>query len=326
MTFVVELDGITEPPFSALRWSAGQGMHVVLTDPGGGELLAELVTGTRRPRRGRVRVAGRDPARSPSTRRSIVSLLAHEQLLEAQSVRMALELEFRIRGVRLDAAAVLEDWGLGRLSSAKPAELEPAERRGIRLAAALGLPDPALVALVEPFADNAALSRERIRQRLLALAKTSCVLCASATPRDAVELGGTAYLTRAGRLDPLAPPITEPLAGLFGYLVVSCDQPRALVGALAAEPDVAGLEWRDHAGDRVLVWGPNAEAVARAVVRGARSGHCGLKSIVVARASLELVRAAQSGWARAVHEQAWWLGRGTGAPPSASAPHQERST
>jgi hypothetical protein len=189
----------------------------------------------------------------------------------------------------------------------------------------LSLPDPALVVLVEPFADNAALPREKILQRILSFAARGCVLCMTAAPRDALELGGSAYVPRAGQLEPLTARVMEPLAGLFGYIVVSCEKPRALIQALAAEPAAAGLEWRDHAGDRVLVWGSNDEELALAVVKRARAVDCGLKSIVPARASIELVHAAQAGWARAVHERAWWRAEAPAAPATPSRSRGETS-
>jgi ABC-type taurine transport system ATPase subunit len=324
MTTVVELDGVSEPPLRALQWRAGPGMHVLLAEGrDGAERVVELVSGLRRPRRGHVRVAGTDPARSPTTRRRIASLLVRETLIDAPSVRESLALELALRGAKLDAAAVLDDWGLGRLKTSRVSALEPAECRALGLATALSLPDPILLALVEPFADNAGLSRERIRQRLLALSEKTCVLCVTAVPRDAVELGGSLFLVRSAGLEPVTLPMAEPLASLFGYRVVSCARPRDLVAALAGEPAVAGLEWRDHAGDRVLVWGPDEQRLSLAVVRAARTSNAGLYSIVPARASLELVHAAQNGWARATQERAWWLARGGGAASSASNPRGE---
>lgn len=310
MTRVIELSRVSEPPFSGLDWLAGRGMHVVLTaEDLGGELLVELLSGVRRPRRGRIRVAAADPSRSPGTRRRIASVLGREQLIEARTAQQAVEADLGLRRVHRNAAQVFDDWGLERLKAAKPSNLEPAETRALGLAAALSLPDPVLVALVEPFADNAGLPRERIRERLAALAQTTCVVCTAAVPKDALELGGSLHLIRSGGLEPMSLPMVEPLAGLFGYLVASCERPRDLVEALASEPAVAGLEWRDHAGDRVLLWGPDTEQLALAVVKASRSSGCGLQSLVPARASLELVHAARSGWARALHERAWWTGR-----------------
>ncbi|MBN1606959.1 MAG: hypothetical protein JW940_10025 [Polyangiaceae bacterium] len=327
MTTIVELDRVSEPPLAALEWRAGPGMHVLLAEVGAGaELLVELVSGLRRPRRGRVRVADTDPTRSPGTRRRIASLLARETLIDAPTALESLELELAIRGTKLDASAVLGEWGLDRLKTSRVSELEPAQCRALGLAAALSLPDPVVVALVEPFADNSGLPREKILQRLLSLAHKTCVLCATAVPRDAIELGGSISLLRSGGLEQVALPMAEPLAGLFGYLVVACERPRELVEALAGEPAVAGLEWRDHAGGRVLVWGPSAEQLALTVVRTSRAANTGLYSIVPARASLELVHAAQSGWARALQERAWWLARAAPPPSSTSVAHGERST
>jgi ABC-2 type transport system ATP-binding protein len=326
VTTIVELDGINEPPLSAPQWHLGPGLYVLLAEvDAGAELLVELVSGLRRPRRGRVRVAGTDPARSAGTRGRIASLLGRETLIDAPSAQKSLELELAVRRVRLDAAAVLGEWGLERFKSSKVSELEPAQCRALALAAALSLPDPVALALVEPLADNAGLSRERIRHRLLALAQTTCVLCTTAVPRDAIELGGSIYLVRSGRVEQVSLPVAQPLADLFGYLEVACERARDLVEALAAQPAVSGLEWRDHAGGRVLVWGPSAEQLALAVVRASRASNAGLRSIVPARASLELVRAAQGGWARAVQERAWWMARGAGPPLGASAPHREGS-
>jgi ABC-type sulfate/molybdate transport systems ATPase subunit len=288
-------------------------MHVVLSDSEEfASTFMEVIAGLRRPKAGVVRVDEIDPNRSPQTRRRIASVLANERILESRSVIESLRLEYALRQVNLEPTSVLGAWQLESWSSRDPSSLRTVEHRAVALASALSMPSPlALLAVVEPFMDHGGLPRDRLRQRLVEISSETCVVCATAVPRDAVELGGRVYLGERGRLTQVPAPVAEPLSALAGYFVVSAARPRDLVQALAKDPAVSGVQWAGSPEDQVLVWSPHGKELALAIVRAAHSSRCGVKSITPASPSHDLLQVAHAGWAQAVREQAWWLASAT---------------
>lgn len=306
---ILSLIDVFVGPLTGVTWTADIGMHVVLTEPADfGATFVEVISGVRKPKRGQIRVQGADPSRSPAMRRRIATVLADEQAPDGRSLVSALRAEFRMRGIDLEPSDVLGAWGLEGWRDADPSRLDNAERRAVALATALSLPSAQLVGIVEPFSDVAQLSREQIRDHLVRASASACVVCTTAVPRDATELGGQVALAREGKLVSLEAPLAEPLSALSGYFMVTAARPRDLLRALVSDPAVFGIQWRGGAADQVLVWSPHGQRLAMAIVRAAFESRCGVRAITPASPSLDLVEAAHAGWAQAVREQAWWLG------------------
>jgi ABC-type multidrug transport system ATPase subunit len=320
---LVDVVDVAEHPLVAFTYAADAGIHLFLADrEAGAATLIELVSGVRRPRRGRVLVSGADPSRSPATRQRIGSVFHEEPAAEHTSVAAALRAEYRLRRVSIDANAVLEEWGLSRLALLPPAALDPGERRAVALVSALSLPEVTILAVAEPLHDIGGIPRGRVADRLREVAATACVFCTTAVPRDAAELGGTVSLLRQGRLAPAPMPFTEPLGALAGYLMIRCERPRDLVHALSENAAVSGVKWDESAGNQVFAWSDRAEPIALAVGQAIAQSRCGLISLSPARPSLDLLQTAQDSWTRAIYAQTAWMASRAVAPPVPSYPAQ----
>jgi ABC-2 type transport system ATP-binding protein len=289
----------------------GPGAHVLLGAPEDGTLAAiALASGSAAPRAGRVLVGGADPRRSPETRRRIGSLLETEELPPGARVSDAVRMALAFHGSATEPTAALAAMGLAAWAARRTRELSPRERRSVALAIAVAVEKPLLLALAEPFADVPGVDRRAVRDRLVKLAAESAVVCATASVRDALELGGTTLVLHRGRVvRTLAAATATDLAPRHSVeLVLSTDDARALAAALAEVPSVSSAYWNDRdAPGQLTVRGEDLERLALGVVRAARDAGIHIHALGPALPSVQEVRAASVGVARAAYEEAYRL-------------------
>jgi ABC-2 type transport system ATP-binding protein len=241
-----------------LFWAIGTGIHAVVGRPEDGTIaLCELVSGYSRPRAGRVRIDGRDPARSPSLRRSIGSLL-HAPALAGRTVDDSVGLARRVRG----GEDPLARYGLSALARRPVGSLSKDEARAVELAIGLSLPRPRVLVLYEPFSLVAGVDRVAVRERLLTLSHDACVILATSAPADAVAVADRVYLLDQGRWSCADEGIGWP-ARSGGEFVVWLDDRdgRAapeLASRLGNHAELIGVSWQ-HA--------PESPGVSTVVVR-----------------------------------------------------------
>jgi ABC-2 type transport system ATP-binding protein len=291
----------------------GRGSHVVLGRPEeGGAELVPLVTGLASPQSGVVRVGGRDPHRSAATRRTIGALLADESLPNARSVSALLEL---VLSGRADARPLLVAAGLGSHGERSPGSLHGDERRALALALALAVPDAVLLALYEPLATP--LDRDWVLGRIGEAAERCCVLCVTASVRDASLLAPAALLLENGRFTrrPAMPLAAELTPGKSPELVVHASDARRLATRLGAHPAVRSVRWDETlAPDQLVVQGDDLEALALAVARAAADERIVIAALSPALPSIEAAHAATAALARAAYDNAYRAATAYGAP------------
>jgi ABC-type sugar transport system ATPase subunit len=233
------------------------GVHVLWGEPAeGGAELAAVLSGTLAPRRGQVRLFGRDPFADPKTRLQIASVLEEEPPLVGRTVREHVERVHTLRGTpAFDELADKAPW-LGSLGERSAESLDVRERRLIAAALALETPAPRLVVLHEPTLLAPELERGRLLTRVAAFEDAGAiVLCITSEQRAARQLGGRIW-SLSGRAAP-APDMAE--------LLVRAESPRAIAARLAEHPAVAGLHY-DLASPRDLrVRGAQPEPLCNAV-------------------------------------------------------------
>ena len=290
------------------------GVHVVLGAPEDGTLaLVDVLTGARRPLRGAVAVAGRDPATAPFIRARIAALPAEPRLPPARTVRDAALLALRARGeAAADLDAIFAPLGLVPLLARAPRALSFAEERAVELALALSTPAPLLAILHEPLADTAVPRPALVAARLRDLAEAgAAVVVTTSSPGDAAALGSRIHVLHRGVLARTAgpeggltlPAPTELCAWIRG-------DARALCAALAESPDVDAVSWEAGSPAAVRVRGADPDRVALALT----------DAILAAAVEVDGIerRTPALGEVRAATETLWRMARM--APVSAPAP------
>ncbi|WP_437639103.1 ATP-binding cassette domain-containing protein [Sorangium sp. So ce854] len=303
----------------------GPGVHAVLGAPEDGTLaLAELLAGRAPPLAGRVLVAGRDPFRSASTRARIGVLSVAPELPDGASVASSMSVALRARGApQASAAALLEALGVALLLARGQASLSFAEARAVELALALGVPQPLLLCLFEPFADVAAPSPERVRERLRALADGgACVVLLTSSTVDARALADRIHVLDRGVIVRTEPGDGERLAGAPTSAAPGAARPevelhvllherapderalvlherasgaRALAAALASSPAVRAAAWEPGPGgasSTLRIRAADREAAALAILDAAAREDVALAAISSPAPSMHDVRAA----------------------------------
>ncbi|WP_437817940.1 ABC transporter ATP-binding protein [Sorangium sp. So ce1078] len=314
----------------------GPGVHAVLGAPEDGTLaLAEVLAGRAAPLAGRVLVAGRDPFRSAATRARIGVLAIAPELPDGASVASSMSVALRARGAPASgAAALLEPLGVAPLLARRSASLSFAEARAIELSLALGVPQPLLLCLVEPFADVAVPSPAPIRERLRALAAGgACVVLITSSIVDASAVADRIHVLDRGVIARTEPGDGERLTGAPSatapgrsevelHVLVherAPDAPgaRALAAALARSPAVRAGAWEQgpvEASSMLRVRAADREAAALAILDAAALEDVALIAISSPAPSLHDVRAAT-----ALHLAAVRPARPFGAPVDAGA-------
>lgn len=311
-----------EPRRSAipLGFSLDVGLHAIVGLPEDGiRAIAPLGGGLVRPRSGQVFVDRRDPHGDPALRARIGVLAWEPMLPEALKVEQLFQACEPSR--QSEAGEVLERLGLGALSERRLATLSTDEARAVELALALTTPEPLALFLTEPFANTAGASRAAVLEMLsdISLAP-ACVVVATASVADAVDLGGYVHLFEAGRITrSLAALDAATLPGRHVELRVTTSDPRRLAAALAGNEAISSVVWDEERGASVVaVRGADLDRVALAVARAAASISASIQSIKPVAPSLDELRAASSGLALAAYHAAYRYG--SGAPPQPLAP------
>jgi ABC-2 type transport system ATP-binding protein len=308
----------------------GPAVHAVLGAPEDGALaFFDAVTGARAPNRGRVTVAGRDPARTAFVRARIGALAPEPRLPPAATVGDAVKIAMRARGETGDRFdAVLDPLGLGRLHARRPASLSFAEARGVELALSLSTPAPLLVALHEPLADVAVTPREAVGRRLRELAATgACVVVVTSSPADARSLADRVVVLHKGLVareatqgEGLAPADEIELVAW----VAAPEGARALSAALSQRPEIHAVAWEEGrsawpAAAAVRARG-DAAACALAMTEAALAAGVEVEAITSRAPGMGEVRAATEAlWKAARAQPAWRPAPGPPPPPAAPA-------
>ncbi len=157
---------------TSIEIPAGQFVCVVGPSGCGKTTLLKAIAGFLRPTGGRV-LAGGQPVEGPGAERGVVFQQAN--LYPWLTVRKNVELGLRFRGVaaaqrRAAAEEALELVGLSRFIDAKPYELSGGMQQRCQIARVLAS-DPGIILMDEPFGALDAITRRRLQNELLAIAR-----------------------------------------------------------------------------------------------------------------------------------------------------------
>jgi ABC-2 type transport system ATP-binding protein len=293
----------------------GPGVHALVGAPSDGTMaIAKLVGGIEPPAHGEVVVAGRAPSHHPDLRARIGVTLETPCLPPAHRVR---DLLHRVDTLRGGGAAfdALSSFGLAHWGDRKLIALPERDLRALELLIAVSTPQPVALVLTEPGVDMSLLDRQVLGAALAHAADGgACVMVASASMGDAVELCRTIHILERGNIARWVPSdeAGSLSPGRSVALRVEVDLPRLLVASLADDPDVVGIDWdqQDHR-STLTVRGDDLDRLALAVARAASSAGASVRSIAPIAPGLDEVRAAASGLALAAYHAAYRSYSGT---------------
>jgi ABC-2 type transport system ATP-binding protein len=293
----------------------GPGLHALVGAPSDGTLvIAKLVGGIEPPAHGEVVVAGRAPSHDPALRARIGVTLETPCLPPARRVRDLLHHVDTLRGggAAIDA---LSSFSLGHWADRRLSELPARDLRALELVIAVSTPNPVALALTEPGVDMSLLDRQMLRTALVQAAELgACVIVATASMGDAVELCRTIHVLERGNIARWVPSdeAGSLSPGRSVALRVEVDLPRLLVAALADDPDVVGIDWDQQDHRSILsVRGDDLDRLALAVARASSTAGASVRSIAPIAPGLDEVRAATSGLALAAYHAAYRSYAGT---------------
>jgi len=299
----------------------GPGLHALVGAPSDGTMaIAKLVGGIEPPARGEVVVDGRAPSHHPDLRARIGVSLETPCLPVARRVGDLLHRVDKLRGGGT-ATDGLSQFGLGHWADRRLAHLPHRDLRALELIIAVSTPGPVALVLTEPGADTSSLDRHALRAALARAADGgACVIVATASMGDAVELCRTIHVLERGNIARWVP-VDEAGAlapGRSVALRIEVDLPRLLVATLADDPAVVGIDWdqQDHR-STLTVRGDDLDRLALAVASAASTAGASVRSIAPIAPGLDEVRAAASGLALAAYHAAY---RSYSAPSAAPPP------
>ncbi len=195
------------PVLEDVELSVAPGELVAVLGPSGcgKTTLLRAVAGLLLPRRGRLRVGGRDVAQDgreliPAERRGVGLVFQEYALFPALTVRGNVAFALP-RGEAARADELLDLVGLRELADRRPGELSGGQQQRVALARALA-PRPHLLLLDEPFANVDAGMRQRLGRELRGLLRRAhtAALLVTHDPADAM-----AHADRLAVLLPAAP-------------------------------------------------------------------------------------------------------------------------
>ncbi len=275
-------NGRARGALTALTLVLGPGLHTFLGAPEDGTLaLFDVLSGARKPLKGKVTLGGSDPFSTAYIRARIGALTPEPGLPPAPTVGAAIRLALDARGEGgATVGAVLDPLDLGSLHARRPGSLSFAEVRAVELALALTTPAPLLILLHEPLADVAVPQVGLLPRLLRELAAAgACVIATTSSPADARALEGRILVLHRGFL---AREVSGGGAGLaLGEAEITAwvrDVPgepgvRELAAALTRSPGVHRITWDDGARAGSPVRALDSESVAGAgPSRAGRSG------------------------------------------------------
>lgn len=312
----------------ALELALRPGLHALVGGPADGLFsIAPLAGGLVRPRSGRVLVDGHAPFSDAALRRRIGATSAAAALPAIGSVRALVAACARLRGERADPLARI---GVATLAERRIASLSNGEARAVDLALALATPRPLAIVVTEPFAGVAGADHAAIVRALAEAADDgACVVVATASVADAIDVGGALHLLEAGRIvRSLAAADAQGLVPGRGLeLRVATDSPRELAAALARDPAVVAVSWdAERAASVLTVRGDDPDAAAIAIARKAVEVRARIDAITPVAPGLEEVRAASAGLALAAHHAAYRAWNRAWTPPAPAAPAEPPPT
>lgn len=318
----LELKGTTGRALARTELVLEAGSHVVLAEtPDGADELVALISGAIRPRRGLVLLDGEEPYRSDAARASLRSLREREALPFGRTVEVAMERALSIRGSARAASDLLGDLGLSNWGKRPAASLSAEETRTVALALALGGEAAALLVLFEPLATG--LPNDRVVGEIASRARAGAVVVSvTASVRDAVTLGGRAFVMDRGRIGRAVALVADELVpGSPLEVLVTVDDPRRLAAALAPDPDVSATSFDvEIAPKEMVVRGADPSLLALAVQRAAIASGARITSMTRRTPSMDIVRAASDGAMRAAYERAYRTTAALPAPERAVTP------
>jgi ABC-2 type transport system ATP-binding protein len=326
---VIALEAVSarRTPFAienvSLTW--GPGVHALVGAPAdGGGLLLAVVAGLVRARKGRVQVLGAKPT-DRGVRERIALVPLEPQLPEAMRVCDVLALAATIRGdMAADPVERLAALGIEALGARRTTTLSREESRAVALAEAMTSARVRVVLLEEPLVCVDPRAVASLTRTLRERARDGCaVVMATASVRDACELADNQVLLHRGNVVGQTAAL-DLLAGFAPHgarvRVVTSDA-RALLAALAREPEVDAIAHRDGA---VLARGADALAIARAAARAVVESGIDIFEMRIESPTVDEARAATTGVATATYDAAYARTRAAlssgAAPPTEGVP------
>jgi ABC-type sulfate/molybdate transport systems ATPase subunit len=284
--------------------------------------LLAVASGAEAPRVGRVEFGALAPVDSPAARRQIATLLAQEELPEAASVLESIGQVLSARGSARTPAQVLAAHGLEPLGTLPTRALAPRELRAVALALALTHDAAELLLLDEPFATP--IAGPSVSRALEAhLQRGALVLAVSASPADALRLGGRFFALELGVLSRFADgPKAELGEGPWRELVVRASDARALAAAVleARASSSAPLSLELGSDGSLRVRGAPLDVAVHAVISAARAREIEIERLHTGAPPLEALLAARAGLARGAYEAARAAALGASTHAAAGPP------
>jgi energy-coupling factor transporter ATP-binding protein EcfA2 len=318
----LSLRGVAHGSLKHADLELGPGLSVVLGRPSeGSDVLVEVLSGARRPRWGKVTLDGAGPARSPALRRRIGSLLAREQMPPGNTVADSLGLLLSIRGGP-PATTALEAIDLGHWATRPSKTLSPDETRSVMLALALATTEPLALVLFEPLADVPGVPAHAVLERLEhAAALGACVVAVTASPADAVLMGGSLWLLERAGIVPSSASPWGLVPGSSLPWVVRTPSARALGACLLELPEVVEVEFeaaRSESELRVRCKDPDRAGLI--ILGAARSAGIPVEALRWVAPTLDEIGAARAAAVRGAYERAYQSAREALPPMGASRP------
>jgi ABC-2 type transport system ATP-binding protein len=274
----------------AVSATLGPGLHAVLGRAGDGTAaLCEVVAGRARPRAGKVTVAGKDPNRSPATRRHIGAFLATIGLADLGTVAACID---AVAGFgRPNVRQVVAQFGLESWHDRRLRALSASELRSLDLALALAVERPVAVVLHQPFDAAALLTPGAFDARLAAFVDGgACVVVTTSRPADVAQFAGHVHLLGRGRWI-----ASDDAVGLDAHhheLAIWLDGPgdaQRLAAALSRAPNLHGVAWEAKQGEPGVVWvrARDPDEAARAVASAAAETALAIRAVEPVTPTLE---------------------------------------
>ena len=240
---------------SEVGWKIGGGVVGLLGPNGAGKsTLIKMITGLLRPSRGRVRVFGADPWRSPEARARVGYCPEHEgvypELTALETVATFAELSGLARDeARAAAAASLDRLGMSEAAGRRVAGFSKGMLQRTKLAQAL-VHDPDLVVLDEPLTGVDPVGRAEITETIRALGRDGKTVLVSSHVLHEVEAVTEEILViyhgqvlAEGNLYK----IRELIDRHPHRIRVECDQPRKLAAGVASAEHVSQISYERNA-------------------------------------------------------------------------------